>query len=77
MKDGTNMRGPCTFRKRDVEAALRAARGAGVEVTRIEIDKAGKITIVVGRPAEVIAGENPWDEVVDDAAAASVRERRS
>ena len=36
-------RGECTFRQRDVTAALKAVRDAGVEVARVEIDKEGKI----------------------------------
>lgn len=55
--------GPCTFKKRDVEMAVRAARDAGVEVARVEIDKDGKIVIVVGQPGTIAPdGVNEWDE---------------
>jgi hypothetical protein len=58
-------RGECTFRQRDVTAALRAARNAGAEVARVEIDK-GKIIIVIGKPNEAMPegqeGANEWDE---------------
>jgi hypothetical protein len=58
-------RGECTFRQRDVTAALRAARDAGAEVARVEIDK-GKIIIVMGKPNEAMPegqeGANEWDE---------------
>jgi hypothetical protein len=58
-------RGPCTFRQTDVTRALRAARAAGFEHVRVEIDKDGKIAIVAGngvdRPDEV-AGENSFDQ---------------
>ena len=58
-------RGECTFRQRDVTAALRAARDAGAEVARVEIDK-GKIIIVMGKPNEAMpegqGGANEWDE---------------
>jgi hypothetical protein len=60
--------GPLTFKKRDVEAAIKAARDAGCEVQRIEIDRDGKIVIVTGRPLETAAPalKNPWDEVLED-----------
>jgi hypothetical protein len=58
-------RGECTFRQRDVTAALRAVRNAGAEVARVEIDK-GKIIIVMGKPNEAMPegqeGANEWDE---------------
>jgi hypothetical protein len=39
---------PSSFRQSDVTRALRAAKAAGLHVTRCEIDSAGKITIVSG-----------------------------
>ena len=39
-------RGTCTFRQRDVTAAVKGAVKAGVEVRRVEIDKDGKIVVV-------------------------------
>jgi len=39
-------RGPTTFRQRDVAAAIKAVRHAGIEVARVEIDKTGKIVII-------------------------------
>jgi hypothetical protein len=39
-------RGSCTFKQRDVRAAVKAVRAAGVEVARVEIDKDGKIVVV-------------------------------
>jgi hypothetical protein len=60
-------RQPSTFRQRDLTAAIKAARAAGVEVSRIEIDKAGKIVIVVGKPLaaeeDAAQGTNEWDDV--------------
>jgi hypothetical protein len=44
-------RKPCAFRQSDVTRAVRAAEAAGQKVARIEIDKDGKIVIVIG-PAE-------------------------
>jgi hypothetical protein len=60
-------RGVCTFRQRDVAAAIKAARDAGVEVARVEIDKNGRIVLVTGKPndAEPEAnqeGTHEWDE---------------
>jgi hypothetical protein len=44
-------RGACSFRERDVRAAIRAALAAGVEVAKVEIGKDGKIVVViVGKP---------------------------
>ena len=45
-------RQPCTFRQTDVTRALRAAKAAGVDVQRFEIDKDGKIVVVAGKPGE-------------------------
>lgn len=41
---------PVPFRQIDVTRALRAARAAGVEISRVEIDRDGNIVIVSGRP---------------------------
>jgi hypothetical protein len=59
-------RAPSTFRQSDVTRALRAVAAAGVGIARIEIDKSGKIIIIVGNaelqepPRE---GSNEWDSV--------------
>jgi hypothetical protein len=42
-------RAPSTFRQRDLTAAIKGARAAGIEVMRIEIDKDGKIVIVTDK----------------------------
>jgi hypothetical protein len=44
-------RAACTFRQRDLTAAVKAARAAGCEVTRVEVDREGKIVVVMGGPA--------------------------
>ena len=54
-------RGACTFRKQDVTRALRATVAAGVNVRRVEIDKAGKIVIVAGKPSPEKGEENQTD----------------
>lgn len=42
-------RGPCTFKQLDVTRALRATVNAGIEIKRIDIDKAGKITMFTAK----------------------------
>jgi predicted type IV restriction endonuclease len=51
-------RGSSTFRQRDVTAAIKAARKAGVEVARVEVTN-GKFTLVLGE-AEPTEASNPW-----------------
>lgn len=43
-------RGPLTFRQRDLVRALKGAKAAGLEISKVEIDKDGKIIVVVGKP---------------------------
>lgn len=43
-------RGRCTFRQRDLTAAVKAVEAAGVGVARVEVDKDGKIIIIPGKP---------------------------
>ena len=58
-------RGALTFRQRDLVRALKGAKAAGIEVARVEIDKAGTIVMVTGKPStdSPNRSENPWDEV--------------
>ncbi len=58
-------RGPSTFRQADLTRAIKGARDAGVEVTRAEIAKDGKIIIVMGKIGEVdaVAELTPDDEL--------------
>lgn len=47
---GVNMPpGRCSFKQCDLVRAVKAVRKAGVEVVRIEIDRAGNIAIETGR----------------------------
>jgi hypothetical protein len=52
---------PSTFRQ--ITRAIKAARAGGVDIARIEIDRAGKIVIImVAGAAQIgIAEENEWD----------------
>ena len=56
-------RGHSTFKQTDLTRALRAARAAGVNVQRFEIDKDGKIVIVTGNAA---APDNDLDRELTD-----------
>ena len=54
----------CTFRQRDMTRAIRAARAAGVEIARIEIDPNGRIVIIAGNGEQPEQREvNEWDRV--------------
>jgi hypothetical protein len=50
---------PCTFKQQDVTRALRAADAAGRPVRRVEIDRDGKIILVMIEPAEDQPPEKP------------------
>lgn len=54
---------PAIFTQGDVQKVLKGARAAGMELSRLEIDRAGRIVAVFkdGEPAEP---ENEWDEVL-------------
>jgi hypothetical protein len=45
-------RGAQTFRQGDVTKALKAAAAAGIDVGRVEIDRDGKIIVIVAEPAK-------------------------
>lgn len=55
---------PLTFRQRDLAAALRAARQAGMSPSRVEIDRDGKLVLVFTYTAEPNVGASEWDDVV-------------
>jgi hypothetical protein len=58
-------RGPCRFRQRDLTAAVKAVVAAGLEVTRIEVSKDGKMVVVPGKPGVPVDNNgvefNEWD----------------
>jgi hypothetical protein len=45
-------RGPNTFKQHDMTRAVRAVQAAGVEVSRVEVDKDGKIVVIAGQPQQ-------------------------
>jgi hypothetical protein len=58
-------RGQCTFRQRDVTKAVKAVVAAGVHVVRVEVDRVGRIVIIVGKPvsADQTKEANEWDRI--------------
>ena len=52
-------RAPSNFRQQDVSRAIRAAKVAGLDVQRVEID--GKRIIVVVKEGETEVKINPFD----------------
>jgi hypothetical protein len=62
------IRGPCRFTQRDVTRAVRAVVAAGVQVAKVEVDKAGKIVVFVAGNEQESADEgreanNEWDRI--------------
>ena len=63
-------RGQSTFKQRDVREAVKAVIKAGCEVTRVEIDKNGKIAILTGNGQERDRPpSSEWDCIIDSRAA--------
>ena len=55
-------RGPCTFRGRDVTRAIRAVESAGQKIRKVEVDKDGKVVIVIARDDDdAVVERNEWD----------------
>ena len=57
-------RGPLPFRQTDVARAIKGAVAGGLTVQRVEVDKAGKIIVVVGEAGKDVAASenNEWDK---------------
>jgi hypothetical protein len=62
--------GPLTFRQRDIKAAIKAVEAAGHKVARIEIERDGRLVVVLVRPAEdaAPAASNEWDVILENPA---------
>jgi hypothetical protein len=58
-------RGQTTFRQRDLCAAIKAVTAAGCVVARVEVDKTGKITVIVAGKDQRVAVDckNEWDDL--------------
>jgi hypothetical protein len=54
-------RRPCVFRQRDVTRAVKAVAAAGVTVAKVEVDKDGKIVVVVGEAGKTQPNANEWE----------------
>jgi hypothetical protein len=56
------------FKQLDLSTAIKAARNAGLENFRIDIDSKGTISVVPTKPVEPVepAGGNEWDEVLKE-----------
>ena len=59
-------RGPQRFRQRDLTAAVKAMRAAGVEITRVEVEKNGNIILILatGRAGDAEQPANEWDDLL-------------
>jgi hypothetical protein len=69
-------RARCTFRQRDVTAALKAAVAAGVPVRGVKISPEGAIEVVIGRgPAQDFFSieRNEWDDELNGRDQAEIR----
>jgi len=56
-----------TFKQTDVTRALKAAKAAGIDVTRIKITRDGSIELDVGSVAERLRGDRSSSEQWDEA----------
>jgi len=57
-------RSPLAFRQTDVTRAIKAVQAAGVSVASVEVDKAGKIIVIAGKPSDNVSRpqQNEWDD---------------
>ena len=62
--------GPYRFRETEMRRAIKAARSAGIEIARLDVNKDGGFAIIPGKPDGGGNGgaSNPWDEVLTNAA---------
>jgi hypothetical protein len=55
-----------TFRQRDVAAAIRAVKRAGLAVAQIKITPEGEIIVITGSGEIVEPKKNSWDELYEN-----------
>ena len=53
---------PCKFKETEMKRAIRSALGAGLQISSVEITKAGSIVVHAGKPTDEPVTHNPWDE---------------
>ena len=56
------------FTQADLKRAAAGVVAAGLPVARVEVDRDGKIAVIVGEPDAEASGRNPLDRILDDAA---------
>lgn len=57
------MTAPARFRQSDVKRAAAGVVAAGLSVARVEIDAAGKIVIIPGKPTTPPRNDNEWADL--------------
>jgi hypothetical protein len=55
-------RGNCTFKQRDLQAALKAVGKSGAAVARVEVKPDGTIVVVMGDPPATVPDIGTADE---------------
>ena len=59
----TRQRAPSNFRQQDVARAIKAAKGSGLDIAKVEVDpKTAKITLVMKDCTVMETTSNPFDE---------------
>jgi hypothetical protein len=57
-------KGPLTFKQADLLRAIKVSQKAGLSIARVEIDRDGKIVVVVGEGMTIQGSAgNEWDEL--------------
>jgi hypothetical protein len=61
-------RRPASVRQNEITRAIKAAKAAGEEVSKVEIDKDGKITVTIGKGTIVTSSPDTdsldWDDAI-------------
>jgi len=58
----TRQRAPSSFKQQDVARAIKAAKGSGLAIARVEVDpKTAKITLVMKDNTTAEVETNPFD----------------
>ena len=71
-------RQPSNFRQQDVARAIKAAKGSGLDIARIEVDpKTAKITLVVKNDDTGAKIENPFNDAPVHDPALKLRKKRT